>query len=86
MARVMTKGRSCGVVAFLRHFCSDLGAMDGIFEPAKSEKSGEGEILPLCTAGGTGSDGITSVMGGAWLPHLRDFLGIFDAKFVSGDV
>ena len=32
----------CGVVAFLRHFCSDLGAMDGIFEPAKSEKSGEG--------------------------------------------
>ena len=42
MARVMAEGWSCGVVAFLRHFCSDLGAMDGIFEPAKSEKSGEG--------------------------------------------
>ena len=39
MARVMAEGWSCGVVAFLRHFCSDLGAMDGIFEPAKSEKS-----------------------------------------------
>ena len=38
MARVMAEGWSCGVVAFLRHFCSDLGAMDGIFEPAKSEK------------------------------------------------
>jgi hypothetical protein len=72
------------------HFCASFaqiwGARHGLFEPAKSEKSGEGEILPLCTAGGTGSDGITSVMGGAWLPHLRDFLGIFDAKFVSGDV
>jgi len=50
------------------------GARDGVFEWAKSEKSGEVKILPLCTAGGKGNGGITSVMGGAWLPHLRGFL------------
>jgi hypothetical protein len=33
------------------------------------------KILPLCTAGGTGGDGITSVMGGARLPHLRGVWG-----------
>ena len=39
MARVMAEGWSCGEVAFLRHFCSDLGARHGLFELAKSEKS-----------------------------------------------
>jgi hypothetical protein len=51
------------------------GARDGVFEWAKSEKSGEVKILPLCTAGGKGGDGITSVMGGARLPHLRGVWG-----------
>jgi hypothetical protein len=59
------------------HFCASFaqiwGARHGLFELAKSEKSGGGGILPEFAAGDTGSDGINSVMGGAWLPHLRDF-------------
>ena len=56
------------------------GARDGFFEWAKSEKSGEVKILPLCTAGGTGGrrhhpcNGRGVVAAPAWLlaPDWRD--------------
>ena len=74
MVGVMAKGRSCRVMAFLRHFCSDLGAIDGIFEPAKSEKVARVKYCHYAPQVARGGGGITSVMGGAWLPHLCGLL------------